>query len=88
MRSVRKKLKYLCQRFSNNNNPDFTDQEAITVYLYSMHVEHRFKVKHIYEFAGGHLRSRFPELLSYVAYTNRINRLNQAFKGMHRGYLG
>jgi len=37
-----KKLKYLCQRFSNNSNPEFTDQEAITIYLYSMHVEHRF----------------------------------------------
>jgi hypothetical protein len=59
-----KKLKHLYQRFSNNNTPDFTDQEAITIYLYSMHVEHRFKVKHRYEFASGHLRSWFPELPS------------------------
>ena len=47
-----KDLKYLCQRFSNNNNLEFTGQEAMTIYLYSMHVEHCFKVKHIYEFAG------------------------------------
>ena len=77
-----KELKYLCQRFSNNSNPEFTDQEAIAIYLYSMHVEHRFKVKHIYEFASEHLRFWFPKLPSYVAYTNRINRLNEAFKGM------
>jgi hypothetical protein len=52
-----------------------------------MHVEHRFKVKHIYEFANEHLRNWFPELPSYVAYTNRINRLNQAFKGMAEDIL-
>ncbi|GHS91953.1 hypothetical protein FACS1894203_3660 [Bacteroidia bacterium] len=26
-----KELKYLYQRFSNNNNPAFTDQEAMTI---------------------------------------------------------
>lgn len=26
-------LNYLCQRFSNNNEPYFTDQEVITIYL-------------------------------------------------------
>jgi hypothetical protein len=82
-----KKLKYNFQRFSNNSNPEFTDQEAMTVYLYSKHVEHRFKVKHIYEFASEHLRSRFPELPSYVAYTNRINRLSEAFKGLTEDIL-
>ena len=83
----KKELNYVCQRFSNNNNPEFTDQEAITIYLYSMHVEHRFKVKHIYEFASEHLRSWFPKLPSYVAFTNRINRLNEAFKGMTEDIL-
>jgi hypothetical protein len=77
-----KDLQYLCQRFSNKNKPEFTDREAITVYLYSMNIEHRFKVKHIYEFASEHLRSWFPKLPSYVAFINRINRLNEAFKGM------
>lgn len=77
-----KELKYPCQRFSNNNKPEFTDQEAMAIYLYSMHVEHRFKVKHIYEFASEHLRSWFPKLPSYVAFVNRINRLNEAFKRM------
>jgi hypothetical protein len=47
-----------------------------------MNIEHCFKVKHIYEFACEHLRSWFPKLPSYVAFINRINRLNEAFKGM------
>ena len=38
-------LKYLCQRFSNNNEPEFTDQEVITIYLYVMQVEQRLKIK-------------------------------------------
>jgi hypothetical protein len=82
-----KELKYVCQRFSNNNNPDFTDQEALSIYLYSMHVEHRFKVKDIYEFASVHLRSWFPLLPSYVAYVNRINNLNEAFKRIGESIL-
>jgi hypothetical protein len=28
-----KELKYSCQRFSNNSEPDFTDQEIMTIYL-------------------------------------------------------
>ena len=38
-------LKYLCQRFSNNKEPEFTDQEVITIYLYIMQVEQRLKIK-------------------------------------------
>jgi hypothetical protein len=57
-----KELKYRCQRFSNNSS-EFTDQEAMAIYLYSIHVEHRFNVKHIYEFANEYLRAWFPKLL-------------------------
>jgi len=77
-----KKSKYYCQHFSNNSNPEFTNREAITIYLYSMHVEYRFKEKHIYKFASEYLWRRFPKLPSYVAYTNRINRLSEVFKEM------
>ena len=77
-----KDTKYHCQRFSNNNNPEFTDQEALCIYLYCMNVEHRFKIKEIYEFTSVHLRSWFPFLPSYVAYVNRINNLNEAFKSI------
>ena len=80
-------LKYLCERFSNNNKPEFTDQEAITIYLYSMHLEARLKVKHIHEFAKEHLHDWFPKLPSYDAFTNRINRLCEVFKGLSESIL-
>ena len=38
-------LLYSCQRFSNNSKPEFTDEEVMTIYLYAMHIEQRFKVK-------------------------------------------
>ncbi len=75
-----KELKYHCQRFSNNNEPDFTDIELITVYLYSMVHEERFKIKQIYNFASNYLRSWFPDLPSYVAFNTRLNRLPSALK--------
>jgi hypothetical protein len=73
-------LKYLCQRFSNNNEPEFTDQEVITIYLYVMQVEQRLKIKQIHSFANDHLHSWFPRLHSYEAFVIRINRLSEVFK--------
>jgi hypothetical protein len=73
-------LKYLCERFSNNNELEFTDQEAVTLYLYTMRLEKRFNVKDIYEFASGHLRDWFPKLPSYEAFNVRINRLSEVFR--------
>ncbi len=73
-------LRSLCERFSNNNQPDFTDQEIMTIYLYAMHVEQRLKIKQIHQYASDHLRSWFPLLPSYVAYNTRINRLSEAFR--------
>lgn len=73
-------LMYSCQRFSNNSEPEFTDAEIMTIYLYSMYVEQRFKIKQIYGFANEHLRSWFPKLPSYVAFDTRLNRLGEGFK--------
>jgi len=73
-------LKYLCQRFSNNSKPDFTDQEVLTIYLYVMHTEQRLKIKQIHQFASDYLRSWFPLLPSYEAFTMRLNRLSEAFR--------
>ena len=76
------KLKSSCERFSNNNNPDFTDQEVLTIYLYTMNVEQRLKIKQIHNYASDHLRSWFPLLPSYEAFIMRINRLSEAFKNL------
>ena len=73
-------LKYCCERFSNNNKPALTDQEIMTIYLYTIHEEQRYKVKQIHRFANEYLRSWFPELGSYAAFNNRLNRLSEAFK--------
>ncbi len=73
-------LKYCCQRFSNNNKQELTDQEIMTIYLYTILEEQRFKVKQIHRFANEYLRDWFPHLGSYAAFNNRLNRLSEAFK--------
>ena len=73
-------LKYCCERFTNNNQPELTDQEIMTIYLYGIHEEQRFKVKQIHRFANEYLRSWFPSLGSYAAFNNRLNRLSEAFR--------
>ena len=80
-------LKNLCQRFSNNNEPEFTDQEVITIYLYVMHVEERLKIIQIHNFANDFLRSWIPLLPSYEAFNVRVNRLSEAFKHLSGSLL-
>lgn len=72
-------LQFYCERFSNNCNPEFTDQEIMTIYLYTMHHEGHTKAKSIHRFASEYLRSWFPKLGSYQAFNNRLNRLGGAF---------
>jgi hypothetical protein len=72
-------LKQYCERFSNNNQPQLTDQEIMTIYLYTIHEEQRLTVKQIYQFADDYLRSWFPSLGSYASFNNRLNRLCEAF---------
>lgn len=72
-------LQYYCERFSNNKQPEFTDQEIMTIYLYVMQHEGHTKIKHIHRFASEYLRSWFPKLGSYQAFNHRLNRLAGAF---------
>jgi hypothetical protein len=72
-------LQYYCERFSNNNQPEFTDQEIMTIYLYVIQHEGHTKIKHIHRFASEYLRSWFPKPGSYQAFNNRLNRLTGAF---------
>jgi len=73
-------LKYHCERFSNNNQPDFTDQEVLTIYLFCVYEEQRFQKKQMYNFTKDYLISWFPKLTSYVAFTSRLNRLSEALR--------
>lgn len=74
-----KELCWYCQRFSNNNEPDFTDVELLTVYIFCITEEEKFKVKSIYDFTRKHLLSWFPDLPSYQAFNRRLNRLAPVF---------
>lgn len=73
-------LRFSCQRFSNNANPAFSDEEILTIYLFAMTSERKFKIKQIHEYANDYLKSWFPLLPSYVAFNLRINRLSEAFR--------
>lgn len=68
-------LQFHCQRFTNNDSPEFTDQEVITIYLFCIHVEKRFRIKEMHRFIKEYFWGCFPKLHSYVAFNTRINRL-------------
>ncbi len=77
-----KDLKYTCERFSNNNKQDLTDQEIMTIYLFAIEEEQRFTVKQIHKFACDYLLSWFPNLGSYAAFSNRLNQLSETFRSL------
>lgn len=72
-------LQYYCERFSNNKQPVFTDQEVMTIYLYGIQYLRYTKIKHIHRFACDYLLDWFPNIGSYQAFNNRLNRLGGAF---------
>ena len=69
-------LQFRCERFSNNNEPKLTDQEIITIYLFIMHHQGIFKMNKIHQFATEYLLDWFPDLGSYQAFNNRLNRIS------------
>ena len=71
-------LKFNCQRFSNNANPLFTDEELLTVYLFCGAYQRYFKIKEIYTFTKKYLLSWFPNLPSYQTFNYRLNRMSGA----------
>ena len=73
-------LKYYCQRYSNNSNPAFTDQEIMTIYLFAGHCQKYFQIRDIHSFASEYLSSWFPKLPSYQTFNLRLNRLGEAFR--------
>lgn len=75
------KLWPYCQRFSNNSNPKFTDEEIITIYLFGI-VQKRFTLKEIYEYTQNHLSEWFPQLPSYAAFVQRLNRFESVFPAL------
>jgi len=69
-------LKWYCQRFSNNiSEPKFTDIECLTIYLFCIIEEEKFKVKSIHNHAKKYMLDWFPDLPSYQAFNARLNQL-------------
>ncbi|MGE0087215.1 MAG: transposase [Desulfococcaceae bacterium] len=67
-----------CQRFTNNDNPEFTDEEVVTIFLYGI-MQKRFEIKSIYNYTANHPGDWYPNLPSYEAYLQRLNRLSGIF---------
>lgn len=64
------------ERFSNNKEPKLSDEEVLAIYLYVMHYQELFKIKQIHRFAIDYLLDWFPNLGTYQAFNNRLNRLS------------
>jgi hypothetical protein len=73
--------KYLVAlRESNNFSPEFSDEEALTVYIYGI-LQGYTKVKDIHRYTEQHLKQEwFPQLPSYQAFNNRLNFIAGAFE--------
>ena len=67
-----------CQRMSNNNKLVFSDDEAITIFIFGLQQGHK-QLKQIHTYAYNHLRDYFPKLPGYSAFSYRINRLKDVF---------
>ena len=73
-------LRFYCQRFSNNSNLEFTDEEILTIYLFCSYCQRYFGINEIHTFAKEYLSSWFPKLPSYQTFCVRLNMLSEAFK--------
>ena len=72
------RLHAVAQRQSNNSDPEFTDEEVLTIYLFGL-IRKRETIKDIHEYAEDHFSGWFPDLPSYAGYLRRLNRLSAVF---------
>jgi len=80
-RHYRGRLAATVQRQSNNDDPDFTDEEVLTIYLFGL-FKSRETVSDIHEYAEDHFSDWFPDLPSYQSYNRRLNRLKAVFSSL------
>ena len=66
------------QRLSNNADPELTDEEVLTIYLFGI-IKKKRTITEIYEYITDHMKAWFPALPSYVGYVLRLNRLCDVF---------
>jgi hypothetical protein len=78
IKQYQEKLCHYCERRSNYVDLHFTDEEVLVLFLFGV-FKKRKTLKAIYEYANDHLREWFPQLPSYVAFVQRINRISDVF---------
>jgi hypothetical protein len=67
------------QRLSNNHQPDFTDQELITIWFFA-HLNGCFQKKQMRCFIENYWSEWFPRLPAYQTFVLRLNRLEPTFQ--------
>lgn len=77
----KEQLYFEVQRHSNNHKQIgiITDEELITIYLFCVAYEEKYKIKSMYKYIKNHWHSWFPLLPSYQAFNARLNNLCDAF---------
>lgn len=72
------RLASYCERRAPHVNLQFSDEEALTLYLYGI-MEGYHTLKAIHSYARKHLMPWFPHLPGYVAFDQRMNQLHDVF---------
>jgi hypothetical protein len=67
------------QRLSNNREPEFTDQELLTIWFFA-HLEGCFEKKKMHSLILNYWPDWFPRLPSYQTFVLRLNRLEPTFQ--------
>lgn len=82
-------IKHHVQRHTKNEiDPQFTDKEVITCYLFAIIYERRSRIKGIHDCIESHYKSWFPQLPSYASFNRRLNRLTPAFPALLASLVG
>ncbi|MDZ7897041.1 MAG: hypothetical protein U5N85_03285 [Arcicella sp.] len=73
-------LRWNVQRFSPNGQlGQISDEEIITIYLFCVAYEEKYKVKSVHKHIIKYWKSWFPALPSYQTFTDRLNRIADVF---------
>lgn len=67
------------QRLSNNNQPLFTDQELVTIWIFA-HLNDKYQKKQMHEFILDYWAEWFPALPAYQTFVLRLNKLEPTFQ--------
>lgn len=65
---------WFCERFSNNSEPDFTDAEVLTCYLFAR-LRGLHQYKQTWRLISDFVADYFPRLPCYASFVDRIHRL-------------